>query len=47
MNRWVVALGGVVLGGVIYLMGVLILKVPEIQMLIGMITRRLRRSPTS
>lgn len=45
MNRWVVALGGVALGATIYLAGVLILRVPEIQMLIGMITRRLRRSP--
>jgi putative peptidoglycan lipid II flippase len=41
MNRWVVALGGVALGAMIYLMGVLILKVPEIQMLIGMLRRRL------
>lgn len=47
MNRWVVALGGVAVGGIIYLTVVLILRVPEIQMLIGMITRRLRRSPTS
>lgn len=47
MNRWVVALGGVAIGGAIYLTGVLILRVPEIQMLIGMVTRRLRRSPTS
>ena len=46
MNRWVVALGGVAVGGIIYFTAVLILKVPEIQMLIGMITRRLRRSPT-
>lgn len=47
MNRWLVAIGGVVLGGGLYLAGVLILKVPEIQMLIGMVTRRLRRSPIS
>lgn len=47
VNRWVVALGGVALGAVIYLSGVLLLKVPEIQMLIGMITRRLKRSPIS
>lgn len=40
MNRWIVTLGGVTLGGIIYLLGVLILKVPEIQMLIGMVTRR-------
>ncbi len=47
MNRWLVALGGVALGGIIYLAGVVILRVPEIQMLIGMVTRRLRRSPIS
>lgn len=46
MNRWLVALGGVALGGIIYVVGVVILRVPEIQMLIGMVTRRLRRSPS-
>ena len=46
MNRWVVALGGVALGGIVYLAGVVILRVPEIQLLIGIITRRLRRSPS-
>ncbi len=44
MNRWLVALGGVALGGAIYLTGVVILKVPEIKMLIGAVTRRLSRS---
>jgi putative peptidoglycan lipid II flippase len=44
MNRWLVALGGVALGGVIYLAGVVILKVPEIKMLMGAVTRRLSRS---
>jgi len=47
MNRWFVGLGGVALGGVIYLAGLLLLRVPEIQSLIGMITRRLRRSPSA
>jgi putative peptidoglycan lipid II flippase len=48
MSRWLVALGGVSLGGVLYLAGVLILKVPEIRMLIGAVTRRLiRRVPPS
>src|SRR6266498_2130017 len=47
MNRWVIALGGVALGGVIYLVGVVILRVPEIQMLIGIVSKRLHRSPTS
>jgi putative peptidoglycan lipid II flippase len=47
MNRWLIALGGVGLGCVIYLAGVVLLRVPEIQMLIGMITQRLRRSPIS
>jgi putative peptidoglycan lipid II flippase len=47
MNRWIIALGGVALGGIIYLAGVVILRVPEIQVLLGMITQRLRRSPIS
>ena len=46
MNRWLVTLGGVALGGILYLAGVLILRVPEIQVLIGIVTRRLRRSPS-
>lgn len=45
MNRWIVALGGVAVGGVIYLAGVLLLRIPEVQTVIGMVTRRLRRSP--
>lgn len=47
LNRWVIALGGVALGGILYLAGVTILRVPEIQMMIGMITRRLRSSSSS
>jgi putative peptidoglycan lipid II flippase len=44
MNRWIVVLGGVVLGGVIYLLGVLLLRVREVQLIAGMIMQRLRRS---
>lgn len=44
MNRWVLALGGVAIGTILYLMGVLILKIPEIRMLIGMVKRRLGHS---
>lgn len=47
INLWIIALGGVALGGIIYLAGVVILRVPEIQMLMGMVTQRLRRSPIS
>jgi putative peptidoglycan lipid II flippase len=43
MTRWLVALGGVALGGVIYLLGVLILRVPEIQMMINMVMGKLLR----
>lgn len=39
---WLSALGGVMLGGIIYLFGVWILKVPEIQQLKVLIRRRLR-----
>jgi putative peptidoglycan lipid II flippase len=43
MNRWIVTLGGVALGGIIYLLGVVILKVPEIKMLTGAVSNRLKR----
>jgi len=42
-TRWLVTLGGVALGGIIYLAGVVILKVPEIKMIMNAITRRLFR----
>lgn len=41
---WVVTLGGVMLGGLLYLAGVLILRVPEVQMLMRVLARRLRHS---
>jgi len=49
LTRWIVALGGVVLGGVLYGVGVILLRVPEIQILANAITRRLlrRASPSS
>jgi putative peptidoglycan lipid II flippase len=43
MTRWIVALGGVVVGGMIYLFGVLILRVPEIKFLTSAVSNRLRR----
>ena len=48
LARWIVSLGGVVIGGLIYGIAVILLRVPEIQILKGVITRRLlRRAPTS
>ena len=49
LNRWIVALGGVALGGVLYGAGVVLLKVPEIQILMNAISRRMfrRASPSS
>lgn len=44
MNRWIVVLGGVVIGGVVYLLGVVILKVPEIKLLTNMVSNRLKRN---
>ena len=41
MTRWLVALGGVAVGGVVYLAGVTILKIPEIKMVFDSIARRL------
>jgi hypothetical protein len=42
-SRWVIALGGVMLGGLIYGLGVLALGVPEIKMLTRMVSTRLKR----
>lgn len=42
-NRWFVGLGGVALGGVVYGLVMLALRVPEIQSAIQMVTRRLKR----
>jgi putative peptidoglycan lipid II flippase len=49
VTRWVVAPGGVVIGGIIYGIGVLLLRVPEIQIIIHAIARRLvhRATPSS
>jgi putative peptidoglycan lipid II flippase len=48
MASWVVALGGVALGGILYGIGVSLLRVPEIQILINAISRRVvhRASPS-
>jgi len=46
-TRWIVALGGVVIGGAVYFAGVLILRIPEIKMIINSIMRRLQRRPTA
>lgn len=43
MNRWLVALGGIVLGGGLYGLGVTLFKVPEIQMVTQALKRRLMR----
>ncbi len=42
-TRWLVALGGVALGGAIYLLGVVILKVPEIKTVFDSMMSRLLR----
>jgi putative peptidoglycan lipid II flippase len=49
LTRWIVALGGIVIGALIYGVGVLLLRVPEIQTIMNAITRRLlhRASPSS
>ena len=44
MKSWIIALGGIALGGLLYLAGVLILKVPEALLMADVLTRRLRRS---
>jgi putative peptidoglycan lipid II flippase len=47
MTRWLVSLGGIIIGGVVYLAGVTILKVPEIKMITNVIARRLLRRTSS
>jgi putative peptidoglycan lipid II flippase len=49
LSRWIVALGGIVIGALIYGVGVFALRVPEIQTIMNAITRRLlhRASPSS
>ncbi len=46
MARWIVTLGGVAIGGAIYGIGVILLRVPEVQTIIRIITRRLLRWAT-
>jgi putative peptidoglycan lipid II flippase len=43
MNRWLVTLGGVALGTVIYFAGVVILKVPEVKTIMNGVVRRLKK----
>jgi putative peptidoglycan lipid II flippase len=49
LTNWIAALGGIMIGAVIYGVAVLLLRVPEIQMILNAITRRLlhRASPSS
>jgi putative peptidoglycan lipid II flippase len=49
LSHWLLALGGIVLGGIIYGIIVLLLRVPEVQTLIQAISRRVLRgaSPSS
>jgi putative peptidoglycan lipid II flippase len=49
LPRWVVAIGGVALGGLLYGTAVLLLRVPELQTLLHAIARRLpgHASPSS
>ncbi len=49
LTCWIVTLGGVAIGGIIYGVIILLLRVPEVQMLTGVISRRLlhRATPSS
>ena len=40
---WVIALGGMAIGGIVYLLGVWVLKVPEIRQVASIIRKRLKR----
>jgi putative peptidoglycan lipid II flippase len=41
LNPWLIGLGGVTIGGVVYGLGAALLKVPEIQMVFSMLRKRL------
>ncbi|HLO32325.1 MAG TPA: murein biosynthesis integral membrane protein MurJ [Anaerolineales bacterium] len=41
LTSWLIALGGVIIGGIIYATGIILLRVPEIQIVIGSIKRRI------
>lgn len=43
LSRWLVALGGVAVGGTLYGLGVLLLKVPEVQQVLGAVLRRIKK----
>ena len=42
-NRWLVALGGVAVGGIVYGLAMVALRVPEVQSVIGFAMRKLKR----
>jgi putative peptidoglycan lipid II flippase len=43
MTRWLVSLGGIVIGGVVYFAGVTLIKVPEITLLTNAVRRKLKK----
>ena len=43
LNPWLIGLGGVAAGGLVYGLGVVLLKVPEVQSVIGFLKRRIYR----
>ena len=43
LTRWLVALGGVAIGGIVYLAGITVLKVPEIKVVFNTLSDRLKR----
>jgi putative peptidoglycan lipid II flippase len=44
LTRWLVVLGGVALGGIIYASGAAIFKIPEIKIIFDIVTKRLLRA---
>ncbi len=44
LNRWVITLGGVALGGLVYGLGMILLKIPELQLVFSMVRKRLSGS---
>ncbi|MCC6299076.1 MAG: murein biosynthesis integral membrane protein MurJ [Anaerolineales bacterium] len=44
-TRWLVALGGVAIGGIVYAASVVMFKVPEVRLILNSVSRRLLRRP--
>ena len=45
LSIWVTALGGIAVGGLVYVIALILLRVPEVKMVVGAVNQRLFRRP--